>query len=177
MLYLWLLLSLDQCFSSISIRITWDGAPGWLSGLSLSICLLFWSWSQGPESPMSSSLFGGDSASRSPSASTHTLCALSLSLSYERHTERGRHRQREKQSPHGEPDVGLNPKTSDHDLSQRQMLNHWASQVPQINKIFIKKITREAVKNIVVSREIGSVDRGKSPWIRILKTFQDILIQ
>ena len=29
-----------------------------------------------------------------------------------------------------EPDVGLNPRTQDHALSQRQMLNHWATQVP-----------------------------------------------
>ena len=43
---------------------------------------------------------------------------------HERHTEseRQRHRQREKQAPCGEPDVGL-----DHDLSRRQMLNHWAT--------------------------------------------------
>ena len=39
-------------------------------------------------------------------------------------TERQRHRQREKQAPHREPDVGLDPRTQDHALSRRQMLNH-----------------------------------------------------
>ena len=33
------------------------------------------------------------------------------------------HRQREKQAPYQESDVGLDPWTWDHDLSQRQMLN------------------------------------------------------
>ena len=31
---------------------------------------------------------------------------------HERHTERQRHRQREKQGPCGEPDAGLDPRTS-----------------------------------------------------------------
>ena len=42
----------------------------------------------------------------------------------ERDRERQRHRQREKQDPCGDPDVGLDPGTPGHDLSQRQMLNH-----------------------------------------------------
>ena len=49
----------------------------------------------------------------------------SACVSAERHTqrERQRDRQREKQVPHKEPNVGLDPRTRDHDLSQRQMLN------------------------------------------------------
>ena len=43
---------------------------------------------------------------------------------HERHRKRQRHRQREKQAPCGEPDVELDPRTRDHPLSQRQMLNH-----------------------------------------------------
>ena len=47
-----------------------------------------------------------------------------------RHRERQRHRrrEREKQAPCREPDAGLKPWTWDHDLSQRQMLNCWATQ-------------------------------------------------
>ena len=40
-----------------------------------------------------------------------------------RNTEEQRQRQREKQAPHRDPDMGLNPWTQDHALSQRQMLN------------------------------------------------------
>ena len=36
--------------------------------------------------------------------------------------ERQRHRQREKQAPGRDPDVGLDPETSDHALSQGQVL-------------------------------------------------------
>ena len=39
------------------------------------------------------------------------------------HTQRQRHRQREEQAPCREPDMGLDPQTQDHTLSQRQMLN------------------------------------------------------
>ena len=42
----------------------------------------------------------------------------------EREREGQRHRRREKQAPRKEPDVGLNPGSRDHALSQRQMLNH-----------------------------------------------------
>ena len=38
-------------------------------------------------------------------------------------TERERCRQKEKQAPHREPDVGLDPETTDHSLSQGQVLN------------------------------------------------------
>ena len=38
--------------------------------------------------------------------------------------ERQRHRQREKQDSCRERDMELHPRTQDHDLSQRQMLNH-----------------------------------------------------
>ena len=43
------------------------------------------------------------------------------------HRERQGHRQREKQAAYREPDVGLDPST----LSQRLMLNHWATQASQ----------------------------------------------
>ena len=46
----------------------------------------------------------------------------------ERERERQRHRQREKQVPCREPDVGLDPRTRDHDLSPRQMPNRRAIQ-------------------------------------------------
>ena len=42
--------------------------------------------------------------------------------SWETYRERQRHRQREKQAPHKEPDVGLNLRSRDHTLSQRQIL-------------------------------------------------------
>ena len=48
---------------------------------------------------------------------------------HERQRERGRDlRQREKQAPCREPDVGLNFRSKDHALSQRQALNRWATQ-------------------------------------------------
>ena len=50
---------------------------------------------------------------------------------HERHREKQRHRQREKQAPRREPDAGLDPGPQDHALSRRQLLNHWATQVPQ----------------------------------------------
>ena len=40
----------------------------------------------------------------------------------EREREGQRHRQREEKAPRREPDAGLNPRTPDHTLSQRQML-------------------------------------------------------
>ena len=45
-----------------------------------------------------------------------------------RDTESQRHRQTEKQAPYGEPDVVLNPGIQDQALSQRQTLNHLATQ-------------------------------------------------
>ena len=45
--------------------------------------------------------------------------------------KRQRHRQREKQAPCKEPDVELDPEPQNHDLSQRQALDHGATQVPQ----------------------------------------------
>ena len=51
--------------------------------------------------------------------------------SWETHRERQRHRQREKQAPFREPDVRLLG-LWDHTLSQRQMLNHWATQASLI---------------------------------------------
>ena len=49
--------------------------------------------------------------------------------------ERQRHRQREKQAPCRELDAGPNPRTLDHDLSQRQTLNPWATQT-SLNYVF-----------------------------------------
>ena len=46
-----------------------------------------------------------------------------------RHTETDRHRQREKQAPHRKPDVRLDPRSWDRALSQKQMLNRWATLV------------------------------------------------
>ena len=43
---------------------------------------------------------------------------------HDRHRERQRHRQREKQAACREPNAGLDPRTRDHTLSQRQMLNY-----------------------------------------------------
>ena len=48
----------------------------------------------------------------------------------QRERERQRHRQREKKAPCREPDAGLDPRIWDHSPNQRQMLNHWATQVP-----------------------------------------------
>ena len=48
-----------------------------------------------------------------------------------RHRGRQRHKQRKKQALCREPDVGLDPRLRDHDLSPRQTLNHWATQAPQ----------------------------------------------
>ena len=58
--------------------------------------------------------------------------------------ERQRHRQREKQAPLREPDAGLDPWPQDHDPSQRQVPNCWATQAShnifilnEINLIFL----------------------------------------
>ena len=42
----------------------------------------------------------------------------------DRERERQKHKQREKQTPHKEPNVGLDPGSQDHILSWRQTLNH-----------------------------------------------------
>ena len=52
-----------------------------------------------------------------------------------RDTERQRYRQREKQAPHGEPDADSIPGPQDHDLSQRQTLNH--PGIPKLQEICI----------------------------------------
>ena len=41
----------------------------------------------------------------------------------ERERERETQREKEKQTPHQEPNMGLDPRLHDHSLSQRQMLN------------------------------------------------------
>ena len=58
-------------------------------------------------------------------------CCLKILFIYSWETQRERqsHRQREKQAPHRQPDVGLHPRPPDHDLRQRQMFHHWATQV------------------------------------------------
>ena len=48
--------------------------------------------------------------------------------SWETHREKQRRRQREKQAPCWESNEGLDARTRDHALGQRQMLNHWAPQ-------------------------------------------------
>ena len=53
-----------------------------------------------------------------------------------RDTERQRHRQREKQAPCRKPDVGCDPQTWDHILSETQLLSH--PGVPLF--LFLKKI-------------------------------------
>ena len=54
-----------------------------------------------------------------------------------RHTDRD-NRQREKQTPCGELNAGLDPRPQDHKLSQRQMLNHWATQASHEIYFFFK---------------------------------------
>ena len=58
-----------------------------------------------------------------------------------RERERQRHRQREKQAPRREPDVGPDPGSWDHDLSWRQVPNHWATQASQYHSFLNKNIT------------------------------------
>ena len=41
-------------------------------------------------------------------------------------------RERERQTPCRKPDVGLDPGSQDHTLSQRQMLNRWATRASQV---------------------------------------------
>ena len=67
--------------------------------------------------------------------------------SWETHREKQRHKQKEKQAPCREPDVGLHPQTQDHALSQRQMLNCWATQEPTI----IDFLSMEKIPNIIIS--------------------------
>ena len=45
---------------------------------------------------------------------------------------RDRERQREKQTPWGDPDAELDPRTPDHDLSRRQTFSCLATQAPLI---------------------------------------------
>ena len=70
---------------------------------------------------------------------------------HERHRERQRHRQREKQAPCGDCDAGLNPRTWDHNLSWRQMLNHWATQVPLCSYKYSWMLLWDAVKLLLSS--------------------------
>ena len=54
---------------------------------------------------------------------------LKILFIYERHRESGRHIDRGRSKlPEGSPMWDLIPGPSDHDLSQRQTLNHWAPQ-------------------------------------------------
>ena len=61
--------------------------------------------------------------------------------------ERQRRRQREKQAPGREPDVGLDPETMDHALSQGQVLNHEATQVSQCGFLIVNG--REYLGNVL----------------------------
>ena len=58
------------------------------------------------------------------------------------HRERHNHRQREKQAPCGEPDVELNQSQGprDYNLSWRQMLNHYVTQVPIDSSFYLFSI-------------------------------------
>ena len=60
-----------------------------------------------------------------------------------RDTDRGRSR-----LPAGSPMWDSIPGPRDHALSQRQMLHHWATQAPQINKILKKKICQEKTEEM-----------------------------
>ena len=56
--------------------------------------------------------------------------------------KRHRERQREKQAPCRNPDAGLNPRTLESWPDQRQILNHWATQVPLYFCIIIEYVCR-----------------------------------
>ena len=61
----------------------------------------------------------------------------------ERQRHRHRHRQREKQAPCREPNARLDPRTPGswlEDLSQRQTLNHWATQA--LHGVLFKESTQ-----------------------------------
>ena len=60
--------------------------------------------------------------------------------SWEIQRERQRHRQKKKQAPAGSLMWDSIPGPQDHNLSQRQMLNHWATQVPQRGSILKGKM-------------------------------------
>ena len=69
------------------------------------------------------------------------VCFLRFHLFiHERHTERQRPRQREKQAPHGEPDVGPDPRTRGHALGRRQVL-HSTPWVPLFLPVFYTSYT------------------------------------
>ena len=57
-------------------------------------------------------------------------CFKDFIYSWETQRERQKHRQREKQAHWGEPNAGPKPRTLGSWPSQRQTLNHWATQVP-----------------------------------------------
>ena len=92
--------------------------------------------------------------------------------------ERQRHRQREKPAPLGEPDVELNPRCWDHTPSQRQKLNHWATQASHW-AVFLKLIrtqpwysesdsvstwsTITVGGRILYPSAVGTVNRPKKP--------------
>ena len=61
---------------------------------------------------------------------------------YSWETHRERQRQREKPAPHRESELGLDPRTQDYALSQRQMLNHWATPPRHPSPVHLKKKKR-----------------------------------
>ena len=95
-----------------------------------------------------------------------------------RDKERGRHRQREKQPPCGEPDVGLNPGSA---LSWRQMLNHWATQVPYYSKfqVYYPKISlsmeSNLCKNICAKSDAGGHLSFHDVWAENVLPYGKIL--
>ena len=64
---------------------------------------------------------------------------LKILFIYSWETHREAETQREKQAPRREPDVGLDPGPWDHALSQRQMLNRWATEA-SLHCIFVQAL-------------------------------------
>ena len=85
---------------------------------------------------------------------------------YSWETQRGRqtHRQREKQVLCEEPDMGgLILRPQDHDLSQRQMLNHWATQAPLFLFSWCK-VQWEAIHRLVNTIWLDLLQRSNSTF-------------
>ena len=82
-----------------------------------------------------------------------------------------RHRQREKQAPCREPDVGLDPWSQDHDLSQRKVPNHWATQASLLLFLSNNKATDWGDEGWVVSKTqnwSSSLAReGQLAWVGV----------
>ena len=64
------------------------------------------------------------------------VCLRCYLFTHERHRKKQKHRQRERQAPCGEPHAGLNPRTQDHTLSQRQTFNCSTSEPLRRSQVF-----------------------------------------